>query len=84
MGLFSTNFGEAWRMAVGADASAKMLSFSPRCRWRWQLVAQPAPADLLVGLCQGGRLRLTVYGKARTPRSTGICMEYGSARWGNP
>ena len=27
MGLFSTNFGEAWRMAVGADASAKLLSF---------------------------------------------------------
>ena len=27
MGLFSTNFGEAWRMAVSADASAKMLSF---------------------------------------------------------
>ena len=27
MGLFATNFGEAWRMAVGADASAKMLSF---------------------------------------------------------
>ena len=27
MGRFSTNFGEAWRMAVGADASAKMLSF---------------------------------------------------------
>ena len=27
MGLFATNFGEAWRMAGGADASAKMLSF---------------------------------------------------------
>ena len=27
MGLFATNFWEAWRMAVGADASAKMLSF---------------------------------------------------------
>ena len=27
MGLFATNFGEAWRTAVGADASAKMLSF---------------------------------------------------------
>ena len=27
LGLFATNFGEAWRMAVGADASAKMLSF---------------------------------------------------------
>ena len=24
MGLFATNFGEAWRMAAGADASAKM------------------------------------------------------------
>ena len=27
MGLFATNFGEAWRTAVGADASTKMLSF---------------------------------------------------------
>ena len=27
MGLFATNFGEAWHMAQGADASAKMLSF---------------------------------------------------------
>lgn len=26
MGLFSTNFGEAWRMAQGADASEKVLS----------------------------------------------------------
>ena len=36
MGLFSTNFGEAWRMAVGADASAKMLSFFSMlaCVWR--------------------------------------------------
>ena len=24
MGLFATNFGEAWRMAQGEDASAKM------------------------------------------------------------
>ena len=27
LGLFATNFGEAWRMAQGADASAKMLAF---------------------------------------------------------
>ena len=26
MGLFATNFGEAWRMAQGADASEKFLS----------------------------------------------------------
>ena len=44
LGLFATNLGEAWRLAVGADASAKLLSFSPPCRWPWKLVAQPAPA----------------------------------------
>ena len=51
MGLFSTNFGEAWRMAVGADASAKMLSFfstlagGPACtRWTcwWACAAAAA------------------------------------------
>ena len=26
LGLFATNLGEAWRLAAGADASAKMLS----------------------------------------------------------
>ena len=44
LGLFATNFGEAWRLAVGADASAKLLSLFSTCRWRCQLVAQPAPA----------------------------------------
>ena len=44
MGLFATNFGEGWRMAVGADASAKMLSFfSHAAGGAGQLVAQPAP-----------------------------------------
>ena len=38
MGLFATNFGEAWRMAVGADASAKMLSFC-------LLYTSPSPRD---------------------------------------
>ena len=35
MGLFATNFGEGWRMAVGADASSEGAC---------QLVAQPASA----------------------------------------
>ena len=26
LGLFATNFGEAWRLAVGANASEKFLS----------------------------------------------------------
>ena len=28
LGLFATNFGEAWRMAQGADASENVLSLS--------------------------------------------------------
>lgn len=34
VGLIATNIGEAWRMAEGADSSAKLLSLffcSPRC-----------------------------------------------------
>ena len=27
VGLFATNLGEAWRLAEGADSSAKILSF---------------------------------------------------------
>ena len=45
MGLFATNFGEGWRMAVGADASAKMLSFFTTLpKALAKLVAQPASA----------------------------------------
>ena len=35
LGLFATNLGEAWRLAAGADASAKMLSFFSTLPWRW-------------------------------------------------
>ena len=53
LGLFATNFGEAWRMAQGADASAKMLAFFLHAAGgAGQLVAQPAPAGFA-----GGRLR---------------------------
>lgn len=27
LGLIATNFGEAWRLAEGADSSAKILGF---------------------------------------------------------
>ena len=66
MGLFSTNFGEAWRMAVGADASAKMLSFFstlPVALASWWPSLHPL--DLAVGLCCGAALRLAVYLKGK-------------------
>lgn len=83
MGLFSTNFGEAWRMAVGADASAKMLSFFstlPVALASWWPSLHPL--DLLVGLCCGGGLRLAVYLKSKNAKKYRHGMEYGSARWG--
>ena len=84
MGLFSTNFGEAWRMAQGADASEKVLSL---------ISVLPAalgsfwpsfhPLDLLVGLCCGAALRLAVYLKGKNAKKYRPNIEYGSARWGN-
>ena len=83
MGLFATNFGEAWRMAVGADASAKMLSFFstlPVALASWWPSLHPL--DLVVGLCCGGGLRLAVYLKSKNAKKYRHGMEYGSARWG--
>ena len=85
MGLFATNFGEAWRMAVGADASAKMLSFFstlPVALASWWPSLHPL--DLVVGLCCGGGLRLAVYLKSKNAKKYRHGMEYGSARWGTP
>ena len=83
MGLFATNFGEAWRMAVGADASAKMLSFFstlPVALASWWPSLHPL--DLLMGLCCGAGLRLAVYLKSKNAKKYRHGMEYGSARWG--
>ena len=83
MGLFSTNFGEAWRMAVGADASAKMLSFFstlPVALAGWWPSLHPL--DFLVGLCCGAGLRLAVYLKGKNAKKYRHNVEYGSARWG--
>ena len=83
MGLYATNFGEAWRMAVGEDASAKLLSlisvFPVALKSFWPSLH---PFDLLVGLCSGAGLWLAVYLKRKSARKYRHGMEYGSARWG--
>jgi len=83
LGLFATNLGEAWRLAVGADASAKMLSFFstlPVALGSWWPSLHPL--DLLVGLCCGAGLRLAVYLKGKNAKKYRHNVEYGSARWG--
>ena len=55
MGFVCTNLGEAWRLAEGADASKKLLSFFSTLG---PAVANPLPSfhpvDLLVGAICGG------------------------------
>ena len=83
MGLFATNFGEAWRMVQGADASQKALSLIsvlPVALASWWPSLHPL--DLLVGLCCGAGLRLAVYLKSKNAKKYRHGMEYGSARWG--
>ena len=83
LGLFATNFGEAWRMAQGADASEKFLSLIAvlpgALESFWPSLH---PLDLLVGLCCGVGLRLAVYLKSKNAKKYRHGLEYGSARWG--
>ena len=83
LGLFATNLGEAWRLATGADASAKMLSFFstlPVALGSWWPSLHPL--DLAVGICCGAGLRLAGYLKGKNAKKYRHSVEYGSARWG--
>ena len=83
MGLFATNFGEAWRLARGANASEKFLSLFAVLPGALQSFWPSLhPLDLLVGLCCGAGLRLAVYLKSKNAKKYRHGMEYGSARWG--
>lgn len=83
LGLVATNFGEAWRVAEGADSSAKILSFFNTLPVALQ---NPLPSfyplDLIVGIICGGGLRIAVYMKSKNAKKYRHNVEYGSARWG--
>lgn len=83
VGLFATNLGEAWRLAEGADSSAKILGFISTLPIALQ---NPMPSfyplDLLVGIIAGAGLRLAVYLKAKNAKKYRHNVEYGSAHWG--
>ena len=84
MGAFATNLGRAWRLAVGADFSEKMMSLMgvlPDALGR--IVPSFHPLDLAVGACCGAGLRLAVYLKSKNAKKYRHGNEYGSARWGN-
>jgi type IV secretion system protein VirD4 len=82
--LFATKIGEAWRLAVGADTSAKVLHLMDGFAAAFQSAAPSFhPMDLTVGLVCGVGLRLAVYAKARNAKKYRKDVEYGSARWGS-
>ena len=83
LGLVATNIGEAWRLAEGADFSAKLLGFFAAFPLA---LSNPMPSfhptDLLVGMICGAGLRLAVYIKGKSAKKFRHNVEYGSARWG--
>ena len=83
LGLVATNFGEAWRLAVGKELGDKIMSMMGTIPVAF---ANPLPSlhplDFLVGLCCGAGLRLAVYLRGKNAKKYRHGMEYGSARWG--
>ncbi len=83
LGLFATNLGEAWRMAMGTNISSKVLSFFTVVPVAFHSFWPSLhPTDLMVGLCCGVGLRLSVYIKSKNTKKYRHGKEYGSARWG--
>ena len=82
--LLGTKLGLAWRLAGGADMSAKLLSFMSEGLGDAFSSLWPSfhPIDLLVGIGIAGIIRGVVYVKGRNAKKFRKNMEYGSARWG--
>lgn len=82
-GMLATNIWEAWRLAEGADTSAKLFSFFAAMGVAF---SNPLPslhlADLLFGVICGAVLKLAVWMKGRNAKKYRHGMEYGTARWG--
>lgn len=85
IGLYASKLGQAYRLAAGADLSAKLLHIGDGFA---SAFASPFPSfypqDLMVGLLCGAALRLAVYMKGKNAKKYRKDVEYGSARWGGP
>ena len=75
--------GQAYRLAAGADASAKLLHLTDGISAAF---ASPLPSlhpfDLCVGVVGAVAVRLIVYSKGKNAKKYRKGEEYGSARWG--
>ena len=74
---------QAFRLAPGADLSAKLLSIGEGFSAAFSNIAPGLhPADLAIGIAGAAVLRLAVYMKGKNAKKYRHGMEYGSARWG--
>ena len=75
--------GQAYRLAAGVDASAKLLHLTNGISVAF---ASPLPSlhpfDLCVGVVGAVAVRLIVYSKGKNAKKYRKGEEYGSARWG--
>ena len=79
--LFATKLGQAWRLAVGVDASQKLLHLPDGFSTAFQSVLPSFhPLDLLLGILVAAALRLAVYVKSKNAKKYRKNEEYGSAR----
>ena len=82
-GMLATNIWEAWRLAAGADTSAKLFSFFSAIGVAFSNpLPSIHPADLLFGIICGAALRFAVWMKGRNAKKYRHGMEHGTARWG--
>ena len=81
-GMLATNIWEAWRLAEGADTSAKLFSFFSAIGVAFSNpLPSIHPADLLFGIICGAALRFAVWMKGRNAKKYRHGMEHGTARW---
>ena len=75
--------GQAFRLAQGADLSAKLLHIGQGFSAAFASAASSFhPTDLLIGLAAAVIIRLVVYSKQKNAKKYRKGMEYGTARWG--
>ena len=77
--------GQAFRLAQGADLSAKLLHIGQGFTAAFSSAAPSFhPVDLLIGIAGAVIIRLVVYSKQKNAKKYRKGMEYGTARWGTP
>ena len=76
---------QAFRLAQGADLSAKLMNIGQGFSAAFANAAPSFnPMDLLIGVAGAVIIRLVIYSKQKNAKKYRKGMEYGTARWGTP